>query len=160
MKWEQKFPELDLYKVIKPKRGGITVKGALARAEKEIETHRENAMSEIDSELVELTKIAMANEADSASAVYKHASNIVAVAGIFEPSLCMAGQSLCELAHQMNEGKIWDQASVFVHVESIKQMRENPSTDKDAIMSMVKGLRAVTGKVTKKAQTAKKAATK
>jgi len=143
--WKQYRPKLALYNVL-DKGGGISVDHALKRAESAVENYRGQASDQLTKTLSELDAIAKARTEEGAARVYELSTYMLDIAGMFQPPLCRAAHSLCELAHRMKAADRWDWASVDVHISAMRLLIGKREDNDPGVRSVLNGLGGVVAK--------------
>ncbi len=139
--WRQYKPKLALYGVLN--NGGLSVDEAMRRANTEVDNHRAEATRVINDALDKLEALARAREPESAAQCYDLSSFILDIAGIFQPPLCRAASSLCELAMRMQAAGKWDWPSVDVHVATMRLLAGKHDDTDPTVQTVLKGLASV-----------------
>ena len=140
--WKRYNPKLALFDVLTTG-GGVTVERALQRAETAMEHYRGKANTALEEEVVRLEAIVSAKSAADQERVYKISSDILSVAGMFQPPLCHAANSLCELSSRMRAAGRWDWPAVAVHVSTMRVLLGKRDDKEPQVVSVLKGLSAV-----------------
>ncbi len=143
--WKQFRPQLSLYEALE-KPGGVSVDTALKRAENAMEAYRVQANSATAQRVQQLEIIAKSRSEEGASMIYDISTYILDIAGLFQPPLCRAAQSLCELVHRMNAAERWDWPSIDVHISAMRLLMGRREDKEPADMSILLGLSAVVAK--------------
>lgn len=143
--WKQYKPKLALYDVL-DKPGGVSVDTALKRAEGAMENYRGQANAALTQRVQLLEAIAKSRSEEGAAQVYEVATFILDIAGIFQPPLCRAAHSLCELVHRMKAANRWDWAAIDVHVGAMRLLMGKKDDKEPAVLSVLNGLGAVVSK--------------
>jgi hypothetical protein len=139
--WENKLGQ------IMREPGGVRVGEAMERADRNLESIKDECLGEMDKELAELE--ALCNEGGRhpedplKRRIYDISNDLVAVAGAFGLSeLGQAAFSLCELVDRLRGLGKWSQAAVEVHLSSCRLLRQHaPGEDRS---SVIEGLRSLT----------------
>lgn len=143
--WQQYRPKLALYDVL-DKPGGVSVDTALKRAESAMENHRGQATNALTQRVQLLESIAKARTEEGAAQVYEISTFILDIAGIFQPPLCRAAHSLCELVHRMKAADRWDWPAIDVHIGAMRVLMGKMNDRDPAVLSVLHGLGAVVAK--------------
>jgi len=143
--WMQYRPKLQIYEVL-DRPGGITVEQALLRADAAMEQHRGKAVEALREAVERLESIVRERNLAHIDEVYTRSTFVLDIAGIFQPALCRAAQSLCELVHRLRALNKWDWAAVQVHVSSMRLLIDMPDAPEDSVKAVLDGLAAVVAK--------------
>jgi len=128
------------------KPGGVSLSTALNRAENALEKHRGDADNALNATIQKIEILARAREVERGQEFYDLSLFILDIAGLFQPPLCRAANSLCELVYRMRAAKTWDWSAVDVHVGALRLLNGRRS-DKDAdVISVLSGLGSVVAK--------------
>lgn len=145
------------------KPGGVTLGEALARAERRLETVRDDCVAALDGKIEALAAIAAARDAAQAASAYAHASDIFSLSGTFGlKEFSEAAHSLCRLLDTCREKDGWSSAaargreadslmwqSVGVHIDALRTLRRPElSRDVAARAAVVEGLRRIAARAT------------
>lgn len=124
--------------------GGRTVAEALDLAEKGLESHRDAGMARMTSLLVQLEEATALRGADSQTAIYALAADILDLAGFFETGpLYTATFSLCDIADRMQVDGVWDWPSIAVHVGAMRLILSEGCQSNATSEAVLQGLEAV-----------------
>lgn len=125
--------------------GGRTVAEAIARAEKGLESHRDEALRRAADHLDQLESVARERGEGSDTRTYELASAILDTAGFFETGpLFTAAFSLCELSDRMLARSEWDWPSVEVHLRAMRLILATDCQTGETADVILDGLAAVT----------------
>ena len=124
--------------------GGRTVAEALDLAEKGLESHREAGMAKMASLLVQLEEVTAQRGADSQTAIYALAADLLDLAVFFETGpLYKATFSLCDIADRMHVDHTWDWPSIAVHVGAMRLIMVEGCQTNTTSETVLQGLEAV-----------------
>ncbi|MES1158378.1 MAG: hypothetical protein ABUL42_00640 [Terricaulis silvestris] len=143
--WMQYRPKLQIYEIL-DRPGGITVEQALLRADAAMGQHRDKAIEALRESVERLEQIVRERDLAHMDEVYERATFVLDIAGIFQPALCRAAQSLCELVHRLRGVKKWDWAAVHVHVSSMRLLIDMEDAPEESVKAVLDGLAAVVAK--------------
>jgi len=125
--------------------GGRTVAEAVARAEKGLEGHRDEALRRAADHLDQLEAISRDRGEGSEARTYELASAVLDTAGFFETGpLFTAAFSLCELSDRMLGRNEWDWPSVEVHLRAMRLILATDCRPGATADTILQGLAAVT----------------
>lgn len=125
--------------------GGRTVAEAIARAEKGLEGHRDEALRRAADHLDQLEIVCRERGEGSDVRTYELASAVLDTAGFFETGpLFTAAFSLCELSDRMLGRNEWDWPSVEVHLRAMRLILTTDCKPGTAADTILEGLAAVT----------------
>ncbi|MGE0596247.1 MAG: hypothetical protein AB7P07_07775 [Hyphomonadaceae bacterium] len=143
--WKQYKPKLAIYDIL-DKPGGISVDAAMQRAEQAVENYRGQAMSALGDAVAKLERSVRAADAERTEDIYAQSLFVLDIAGIYNPALCRAANSLCDLAQRMKTAGQWDWPSVAVHVSAMRLLMQRPDETDPAAQAVLKGLGSVVAK--------------
>ena len=87
--------------------GGISVDQAMQRADAAVEQHRAGATTALRDAMDKLDALARSRDLARIDECYELSCFVLDIAGIFQPPLCRAANSLCELALRMKAAGKW-----------------------------------------------------
>ncbi len=131
--------------------GGISEPKAVAAAEANLATIREDSIAVVDQSfnLLKQSATRVTSDVESKRAVYAGASTIAGIAG--SCGLKERGEaafSLCELVDRLIERSTWDAASVGVHMDALTLLRTlDPNFPEEGRRTIVDGLRNVANRI-------------
>ena len=131
--------------------GGVTVRGALKDAKRNLDMIRRECVAEIDAKLgVIQQKYGQAEdrpETADLDELYRLSNDIVGMAGVFEMNeLGEAAFSLCELIDRLKAPDQWDWPAVEVHLSGLRLLRRaTPGAPEN--QDVLNGLRKLTARV-------------
>lgn len=140
--WKQYKPNLPIYDVL-DKPGGVSVDVAMQRAEQAVENYRGQALGALSDAVAKLEARVRAGGEGEPDALYAQALFVLDIAGIYNPALCRAANSLCDLAQRMKAASKWDWPSVAVHVSAMRLLMERPDERDAAAQAVLQGLGSV-----------------
>lgn len=140
--WTQYKPKLALYDIL-DKPGGISVDQAMQRADAALEQHRAGATAALRDAMNKLEELARSRDIARAGECYELSIFVLDIAGIFQPPLCRAANSLCELVLRMKAAGKWDWPSIDVHVSTMKLLADKRDESDPAVQTVLKGLGSV-----------------
>jgi hypothetical protein len=130
------YPEVRLKKLISAA-GGIRVDQALERAERELESIREDCLAAIDAKIEAITTLARTGDEQSLRRCYAIANEVFAEAGVFKlEELSAAAHSLCSLLAEAGPGAVPAKA-VVVHTDAMRALRSPAMADSREIRRAV-----------------------
>ena len=139
--WTQYRPKLALYDIL-AKGGGVSVVTAMQRADAAVEAHRAEATKALGVTLAKLDALAAARTL-APDEFYEHSTFVLDIAGIFQPPLCRAANSLCDLVQRMKAAERWDWPSIDVHLASMRLLAGKTDDKDPAVQTVLNGLGAV-----------------
>jgi len=139
--WTQYRPKLALYDIL-DKGGGVSVATAMQRADAAVEVHRAEATKALTAALAKLDALGAART-QAPDEFYEHATFVLDIAGIFQPPLCRAANSLCDLVQRMKAAERWDWASIDVHLASMRLLAGKTNDKDPSVQTVLNGLGAV-----------------
>ena len=142
--WTQYRPKLAIYDIL-DKPGGVSVDVAMKRADAALENHREQANRALILTLQKLDALAAA-KTENPDQFYELSTFVLDVAGIFQPPLCRAANSLCDLIVRMKAAGRWDWPTIHVHLSSMKLLAGKQDDKDPAVQTVLTGLGAVVGR--------------
>ena len=139
--WVQYRPKLAIYDVLS-KPGGVSVAMAMKRADAALEQHRDEGVKALGAALDKLDELAAARSVDP-DQFYELSTFVLDIAGIFQPPLCRAANSLCDLVQRMKAAGRWDWPSIDVHLASMRLLSGKQDDKDPAVQTVLNGLGAV-----------------
>ena len=139
--WKQYKPKLALYDIL-DKPGGVSVEMAMRRADAALEHHREDASKALSLTMQKLDALTIARTL-APDQFYERATFVLDIAGIFQPPLCRAANSLCDLVQRMQAADRWDWPSIEVHLASMRLLMGKTDDKEPSVQTVLKGLGAV-----------------
>jgi hypothetical protein len=135
------------------KPGGKTIAEAVAAAEANLETIRDDCVAAVDAILAAMTELSAVLKAvptpENQSKLYDLADEMIGVAAIANlPAVGTAAFSVCELVDAFAERQAWNWDAVAVHLNGLKLLRAmGDQIDEAAREQVLDGLRAVVRRV-------------
>jgi hypothetical protein len=127
--------------------GGMTLADALARADRNLDTVKDDYLAVVDKRIVEIESLAGFGRPPAASVerLYAASNEIVATAGVFGlTELGEAAYSFCELIDRLRTRDTWSSEAVAVHVSSLKLLRHPEAIENQGgTAAVLEGLRKV-----------------
>lgn len=139
--WKRYHPKLAVFDILS--KGGVTVERALQRAESAVEHHRSKANLTLEDDLMRLEHIVTVKDRADQERIYKISTDILSVASMFQPPLCRAANSLCELVSRMQAADRWEWPPVAVHVGAMRVLLGKQDDRDPQVVSVLNGLGAV-----------------
>lgn len=140
------YPKLRLHNTLRDPRG-ISVEQAVQRATSEMEAFSGEAFVVVDAAIAKLREMCAPGQGElDPSTVFDQAEVVVDLAGLYTPPLCLAAQSLCNLAQKAMQGGSIDRGAVSVHVETLLLLRSMDGKESPTTRAIIDGLVAVVAK--------------
>lgn len=131
---------------------GVTMDEAVQASNANLESIRDNVISEIDASLERMRRIVAGLDdppADKAlSELYTLSNRVSGMAGVFGMEcLGQVSLSLCELLDRMKELKRWDAAAVRIHTDALRHVRRDAQGDETSRTAIVGALKQVLNRI-------------
>ena len=130
--------------------GGVTLAEALKRADRNLDTVREDYLNVLDEQIGRIERLSAGDrpEPHVVDELYACSNELLAVAGVFGlGELGEAAYSFCELLDRLRRTNAWSRQSVAVHVNTMKLLRHPERTASlGGCRAVLDGLREVTNR--------------
>lgn len=141
-----------------PKPGGATVDDAIAAAEKNLQSVREECLRAMDEKLALITQAVIrcrtAQSPEDIDALYSLSNDVLEVAGAFSmKDLGQAALSLCDLVDRFRTHNRWSQAALDVHLNGLIALRAADGQSDAFTNQVLDGLKKVAERVSRGAET-------
>lgn len=140
------FPENNFAKLVR-KPGGVTLADALARAQANLDSIKDDSVAYVDGRLAEIDALLAGCESrldeDRLRGAYDLANDVVGVAGVCGLGpVGEAAYSLCGLLDLFAQGGGWDDRAIAVHLDAFRLLRRH-GDEAEVAQTVLDGLKTV-----------------